>query len=100
VKPARNDPCPCGSGKKFKKCCLGKDDGEQGLRRPETPASVQYQGLSFEQVDFMTRNPFACGQMAQFNRHSEGAQRSPVMRLMKHQAWILVFIVSVDAIWR
>jgi len=18
----RNDPCPCGSGKKFKKCCL------------------------------------------------------------------------------
>jgi len=21
-KPARNDPCPCGSGKKFKKCCL------------------------------------------------------------------------------
>ena len=23
-KPGRNDPCPCGSGKKFKKCCLGK----------------------------------------------------------------------------
>ncbi len=22
VKPGRNDPCPCGSGKKFKKCCL------------------------------------------------------------------------------
>ena len=21
---SRNDPCPCGSGKKFKKCCLGK----------------------------------------------------------------------------
>ena len=20
-KPGRNDPCPCGSGKKFKKCC-------------------------------------------------------------------------------
>ena len=19
--PGRNDPCPCGSGKKFKKCC-------------------------------------------------------------------------------
>lgn len=24
VKIGRNDPCPCGSGKKFKKCCLGK----------------------------------------------------------------------------
>lgn len=23
-KPGRNDPCPCGSGKKFKRCCLGK----------------------------------------------------------------------------
>lgn len=21
---SRNDPCPCGSGKKFKHCCLGK----------------------------------------------------------------------------
>jgi len=21
----RNDPCPCGSGNKYKKCCLGKD---------------------------------------------------------------------------
>ena len=20
----RNEPCPCGSGRKFKKCCLGK----------------------------------------------------------------------------
>jgi len=23
----RNDPCPCGSGKKYKKCCMGKDAG-------------------------------------------------------------------------
>jgi methionyl aminopeptidase len=25
VKVGRNDPCPCGSGVKYKKCCLGKD---------------------------------------------------------------------------
>ena len=24
AKTGRNDPCPCGSGKKYKKCCLGK----------------------------------------------------------------------------
>jgi len=24
-KISRNDPCPCGSGKKFKKCCIDKD---------------------------------------------------------------------------
>lgn len=23
---SRNDPCPCGSGKKYKKCCLGADE--------------------------------------------------------------------------
>ncbi|MGK5094457.1 SEC-C metal-binding domain-containing protein [Deltaproteobacteria bacterium TL4] len=22
----RNDPCPCGSGKKFKKCCIGEEN--------------------------------------------------------------------------
>jgi hypothetical protein len=25
----RNDPCPCGSGKKFKKCCYGKTQDER-----------------------------------------------------------------------
>lgn len=25
-KIGRNDPCPCGSGKKYKKCCFGKDE--------------------------------------------------------------------------
>ncbi len=24
--PGRNDPCPCGSGRKYKKCCWGKKD--------------------------------------------------------------------------
>jgi tetratricopeptide (TPR) repeat protein len=24
-KPGRNDPCPCGSGKKYKHCCLERD---------------------------------------------------------------------------
>jgi hypothetical protein len=26
TKVGRNDPCPCGSGKKYKKCCLAKDE--------------------------------------------------------------------------
>ena len=24
AEPGRNDPCPCGSGKKYKKCCGAK----------------------------------------------------------------------------
>ena len=34
----RNDPCPCGSGKKFKKCCLGKAEAE-GPWMPPGPLS-------------------------------------------------------------
>jgi tetratricopeptide (TPR) repeat protein len=26
TKTGRNDPCPCGSGKKFKQCCLRKEE--------------------------------------------------------------------------
>jgi len=28
-KVGRNDPCPCGSGKKYKKCCMLKEEGAQ-----------------------------------------------------------------------
>lgn len=36
-KVGRNDPCPCGSGKKYKKCCLAK---EEAHRPAEPPASM------------------------------------------------------------
>jgi len=32
-KVGRNDPCPCGSGKKYKKCCLARDEAEEAERR-------------------------------------------------------------------
>lgn len=32
----RNDPCPCGSGKKFKKCCIGKAELPQ-ITAPHDP---------------------------------------------------------------
>ena len=28
-KVGRNDPCPCGSGKKYKKCCMAKDEAKK-----------------------------------------------------------------------
>ncbi len=44
AKTGRNDPCPCGSGKKYKKCCLAKEQQQStaargssaGRRRDET----------------------------------------------------------------
>lgn len=45
----RNDPCPCGSGRKYKKCCAGKGFGSTswGILLPENPR------------DLVPVNPFA-----------------------------------------
>ena len=32
-KTGRNDPCPCGSGKKFKKCCESKMIGKRFMAK-------------------------------------------------------------------
>ena len=61
-KTGRNDACPCGSGKKYKKCCLGSDwddsnsSGHSGgdvvepvtskLRRTRLFASLPEDGLA------------------------------------------------------
>lgn len=34
MKIGRNDPCPCGSGKKYKKCCLRSENPPTEPRRP------------------------------------------------------------------
>ena len=31
MKVGRNDPCPCGSGKKYKSCCEGKTTAKDAL---------------------------------------------------------------------
>ncbi|WP_083486403.1 YecA family protein [Alicyclobacillus ferrooxydans] len=36
MKVGRNDPCPCGSGKKFKKCCIDKPEYNQ-VAAPAAP---------------------------------------------------------------
>lgn len=47
VKVGRNDPCPCGSGKKYKKCC-GGSDAQQGSATGETA----HKKANIIQVDF------------------------------------------------
>jgi SEC-C motif len=44
AKPGRNDPCRCGSGRKYKKCCLGSDrQAERAMRAalPELKAAAR-----------------------------------------------------------
>jgi hypothetical protein len=35
MKIGRNEPCPCGSGKKYKKCCLKKDELKKAISLPK-----------------------------------------------------------------
>ena len=55
AKPGRNDPCPCGSGNKYKKCCLTKDGAaefaqltESGAARNEHVADRRLQHQEFK----------------------------------------------------
>ena len=48
----RNDPCPCGSGKKFKKCHMGREE-ELILRRGETmPQDASLQIVALKEVRY------------------------------------------------
>jgi hypothetical protein len=38
--PGRNDPCRCGSGKKYKACCLDKDEAAAREARAKAAAAV------------------------------------------------------------
>jgi len=40
-KVGRNDPCPCGSGKKYKKCCLLKDEARRSEKTSATPSEIE-----------------------------------------------------------
>ena len=33
MKMGRNDPCPCGSGKKYKRCCLNTTQPEMSFSK-------------------------------------------------------------------
>ncbi len=48
MKTGRNDPCPCGSGKKFKKCCLGKTPRSAALSPDARPAHSAVSAASQE----------------------------------------------------
>lgn len=40
TRPGRNDPCHCGSGKKYKHCCLDKDEAAERAARAKTAGAA------------------------------------------------------------
>ena len=40
ARPGRNEPCHCGSGRKYKHCCLDKDDKKASAARAKAAAKA------------------------------------------------------------
>lgn len=57
-RPGRNDPCHCGSGKKYKHCCLDKDNAEAAAKREKEAAEAAAAAQSPEApAQAVTRTP-------------------------------------------
>lgn len=52
AKTGRNEPCPCGSGKKYKQCCLAKDEAaDRAAHADRTPAKASRSpGSAFDDI--------------------------------------------------
>jgi predicted O-linked N-acetylglucosamine transferase (SPINDLY family) len=55
--PNRNDQCPCGSGKKFKKCCLKQEAASAPSKRVEhtSTADPLQQAIAFHQAGHLSQ---------------------------------------------
>ena len=59
AKVGRNAPCPCGSGKKYKKCCFLRQDGKTQsaeLQMRFTPVYTELDQFSNSVVDLIAQN--------------------------------------------
>ena len=71
-KIGRNEPCPCGSGKKYKNCCLGSkvDTVNQTTSKPEKPDINMLAIMRFQQK--LQDNPEQLEQMGKQIEKSSG----------------------------
>jgi len=116
MKTGRNDPCPCGSGKKFKYCCLEKQSfaqviadeiaevatekpfssledlnafAQQRMHQSNHNALEEFCGLSPEQMSHLLYSPFDSPETVIFNADVASTRDTEIMQL---------FIPLVEAI--
>jgi yecA family protein len=83
-KIGRNDPCPCGSGKKYKKCCLPGE--QQGRERRPDPAHAEpdFQGLSPHQMHQLIYYPLESPELLHFRDCLTTEPEAPILGLFQH----------------
>ena len=72
ARPGRNQPCYCGSGKKYKQCCLAKDEEAAAAARAKAAEEA-------------AETPEATEPDAQSDGETAGASRTA--RPRTHQPW-------------
>src|SRR5208337_862401 len=66
AKIGRNDPCACGSGKKYKKCCMASDEAAARAVQPAAvPARQPPLASYFQELDELTEASNAVVDMVQ-----------------------------------
>jgi SEC-C motif len=54
ARPGRNEPCHCGSGRKYKQCCLEKDHAEASAARKAAAEAAEQSSTASEKPDAAT----------------------------------------------
>jgi len=86
-KIGRNEPCPCGSGVKYKKCCLGRQSASPQGGGPAEPqaetdqALDQFAGLSSSQLHRLLDSPFDSPELVRFPKTLAEQPEAPVVTL-------------------
>jgi len=75
----RNDPCHCGSGKKYKQCCLNKDEAAERTARAKAAEKAEKAEKS-EKADKSDKSA-----KDQEQQSAEAAQAKQPQRPPKHQ---------------
>jgi len=74
-KTGRNDPCPCGSGQKYKKCCEAKDDAARAERLAAEQAALK-DTLDPEAAEHAKKEGDAAARRGDFQSHSRQPTRA------------------------
>lgn len=91
MKIGRNHPCPCGSGKKYKKCCLDKDRNEPKSDLKFDKHYLQLKGKNAEEFVFS---------LAQKSFLTDWCYLNPELPNKKELCDILVIFGDIAIIWQ
>lgn len=88
ARTGRNDPCPCGSGVKFKNCCGDGDKQTEQTTEARTTVHVMDNALTVAMLDFAAKNfgPQMKGAMNAFLAPQD--RGNPLLRTFLDRYWL------------